>query len=128
MANDTAKKTEDVAAFLNGFILADDRIISNNGIRFGGSKHLSKLLLDLKKKINVSAIMNIAYLDNVEIFDFSFAYMTKDFGLKNQTNQIDILLHKGDFGIEPCAYILGKDAVDVSKKLLIIAEGIKNEK
>jgi predicted fused transcriptional regulator/phosphomethylpyrimidine kinase len=35
------------------------------------------------------------------------------------------LFHKGDFGIEPCAYIIGKDAVDVVNKLIKIKEKLK---
>jgi predicted fused transcriptional regulator/phosphomethylpyrimidine kinase len=128
MTSDNAERTEDVAAFLNGLIIADDRILSNNGIRFGVSKHLSKLLLDLKRKIDVNAIMNIAFLDKIKNLDLSVANLTKEFILIDKKKQIDILLHKGDFGIEPCAYILGKNAVDVSKKLLTIAEGLKDEK
>ena len=38
--------------------------------------------------------------------------------------QVDILLHRGDFGIEPCAYILGKNAVEVVNKFLKIREDI----
>ena len=34
-------------------------------------------------------------------------------------------MHKGDFGIEPCTYILAKDAIDVVKKIrLLISEKI----
>jgi len=40
------------------------------------------------------------------------------FQLKEPGKDFDILIHKGDFGIEPCAYLLGKDAVDVTNKLL----------
>jgi len=52
-------------------------------------------------------------------------YLTKNFKLKGDIKNIDILLHKGDFGIEPCAYILGKDAVDVVKKVIEIKEKTK---
>lgn len=128
MAKEKAKNTDDIASFLNGLIIADDKVTSNNGIRFGKSKHLSSLLLSLKNSLDVSSVMNIAYADFLENMDFNVGYLTKNYHLKEQKNQIDILLHKGDFGIEPCAYVLGKDAVDVSKKVLKIIDGIKNEK
>ena len=32
------------------------------------------------------------------------------------------------FGIEPCAYVLGSDAVDVAKKMLKIINGLNYEK
>ena len=72
--------------------------------------------------------MNIAYVENLENSNYNIEYLTKDFNLKESKKQIDILLHKGDFGIEPCAYVLGKDAIDVSKKALRIIDGIKKWK
>lgn len=120
-----AKNPEDVAAFLNGLIIVDDKVTSNNGIRFGKSRHLSSLLLYLRDHINVNAIMNIAFIKNVEKTNFSYSYLTKEFKLKETKKNVDILLHKGDFGIEPCAYVLGKDAVDVVDKVIKIREVIK---
>ena len=119
------KKIDDVGSYLNGFIIAEDKIIGNNGIRFGKSKHLSSLLLDLKKYIDINAIMNVAYFENFDRLNFKIGHLTKDFKLKEKGNQFDILLHKGDFGIEPCAYVLGKNAVDVANKILKIREEIK---
>jgi len=125
MTKENPAGSDDVAAFLNGLIIADDKITGYNGIRFGRSKHLSSLLLDLSDRINVDAIMNIAYVEKLENIGFNIGYLTKDFKMKDADKQVDILLHKGDFGIEPCAYILGKDAVDVVNKVLKIKEEIK---
>lgn len=125
MAKDNAESPEDIAAFLNGLIIADDKVTSNNGIRFGRSKHLSSLLLYLREIIDVNAIMNIAYIKDVLKTDFSFSYLTKDFKLEDNKKNVDVLLHKGDFGLEPCAYILGKNAVDVVNKVIKIKEVIK---
>lgn len=125
MAKEKAENSADVAAFLNGLIIADDKITNINGIRFGTSKHLSSLLLYLRKSIDIRAIMNIAYLENYESTGFCYSFLTKDFKLKENTKTMDILLHKGDFGIEPCAYILGKNAVDVVNKVIRIKEVIK---
>jgi len=127
MSKDQATNQDDVAAFLNGFIIADDKITGNNGIRFGKSKHLSSLLLDLKKNLNINAIMNIAYFKEISKCNLKIDYLSKDYNLMENKKSVDILIHKGDFGIEPCAYILGKDAVDVSKKLLQIINGFTNE-
>jgi predicted fused transcriptional regulator/phosphomethylpyrimidine kinase len=120
--------TDDIAAFLNGFVVADDKIIGYNGIRFGRSKHLSSLLLGLKEDLDTNAIMNIAYIRDLVSKNFSVSYLTKEYKLIDDNDQVDILFHKGDFGIEPCAYILGKDAVDVSKKVLRLISGLNNEK
>ena len=120
MAKQKAKNSEDVAAFLNGLIIADDKVTSNNGIRFGKSRHLSSLLLYLRDHIKINAIMNIAFIKDIEKTNFSYSYLSKDFKLKECKKNVDILLHKGDFGIEPCAYVLGIDAVDVVNKVITI--------
>jgi len=124
MAKSNAETSDDVASYLNGLIIADDIVTSYNGIHFGKSKHLSSLLLYLKKFFDVNAIMNIAFINNILKTDFHYSYLTKDFKLNDKKN-VDILLHKGDFGIEPCAYIVGKDAVDVVNKLIKIKEKLK---
>lgn len=125
MAKDIAESSEDVASFLNGLIIADEKVTGINGIRFGKSRHLSSLLLYIKDELNVNAIMNIAYSEGIKKSSFQYSFLTKDFKLKNSKKNIDILLHEGDFGIEPCAYILGKDAVDVANKIIRIKEEIK---
>ena len=121
-AIDKAKNPNDVAAFLNGLIVVDDKVASNNGIRFGKSKHLSSLLLYLKDVIGVKAIMNIAFINNIKKTNFNFDYLAKDYKLKDSKKNLDILLHKGDFGIEPCSYIIGNDAVDVVNKVIKLME------
>jgi len=125
MAKQKARNSEDIAAFLNGLIIADDKITNNNGIRFGKSKHLSSLLLYLKNHMNINAIMNIAFIKNIEKTGFSYGFLSKGFKLENTKKNFDILLHKGDFGIEPCAYVLGKNAVDVVNKVIKISEELK---
>ncbi len=55
----------------------------------------------------------------------NYVYLTKDFKLKDRLKKVDILLHKGDFGIEPCAYIVGENAVDVVNKLIKIKDKLK---
>jgi len=125
MAKQKALNSEDVAAFLNGLIIADDKVTNNNGIRFGKSKHLSSLLIYLREYININAIMNVAFIENVEKTSFSYSNLSKDFIFEDGKRNIDILLHKGDFGIEPCAYVIGKNAVDVVNKVIKINEELK---
>ncbi|MGF3554311.1 MAG: thiamine-phosphate synthase family protein [Thermoplasmatota archaeon] len=125
IALEKAENADDVAAFLNGLIVADNKVTSNNGIRFGKSKHLSSLLLYLKNIIDIKAIMNIAFINEIKKTSFNYDYLTKDYRLKNVKKNLDILLHKGDFGIEPCAYVIGKDAVDVANKVIKLMEELK---
>ena len=128
MAKNKAESSEDVASFLNGLIIADDKVIGFNGIRFGKSKHLSSLLLYLKAIIDVNAIMNLAYIKDIGKTGFNYSYLTKGFKFVDNKTKVDVLLHKGDFGLEPCAYVLGKDAVEVVNKVMRLKEefdGIK---
>ncbi len=125
MTKEKVEGPDDIAAFLNGLIIADDKVTSNNGIHFGKSKHLSTLLITLHDAIHVNAIMNIAYIKDLEKTGFSYGYLTRNFKLDGNKKKVDILLHRGDFGIEPCAYILGKDAVDVVNKVIKINEVLK---
>ena len=128
MSKEKPQNTDDVAAFLNGLIVLDDMITGYNGIRFGKSKHLSSLLLNLKEVLDVNAIMNIAFIEEKNALGFNVSYLTKEYQLLDNKTQVDIIFHKGDFGIEPCTYILGVNAVDVSKKFLRILDGFENEK
>jgi hypothetical protein len=125
MSKEKPTCNEDIASFSNGLIIADNCIVGYNGIRFGSSKHLSTLLLKLRENLNVYAIMNIAYVSNLSLTDLSIGYLTKEYELKKKYTSADILLHNGDFGIEPCVYVIGEDAVDVAKKVLKIGEKIK---
>jgi predicted fused transcriptional regulator/phosphomethylpyrimidine kinase len=117
-----AKTSDDIAAFVNGLIIADNKVIGINGVRFGTSKHLSSLLLYLKQHLDISAIMNISFLDDLGNHSFKYTYLTKDFKLEKIHDQIDILLHRGDFGLEPCSYVVGIDAIDVAKKVTRLLE------
>jgi len=125
IAKENAKKPEDVGSFLNGLIIADDKITGYSGIRFGKSKHLSQLLIYLKEKIHIRAIMNIAYLKNPHKTGLKYSFLTKEYKLNTHIKKVDMLLHKGDFGIEPCTYVIGVNAMDVAKKILKIKEEIK---
>jgi XRE family transcriptional regulator, thiamine biosynthesis regulator len=118
MSKKNPKNSDDVASFLNGFIIVDDKITGYSSIKFGKSKHLSSILIKHSKNLASNAIMNIAYNKEIEKTNFKIGFLTKIFQLKEPGKDFDILIHKGDFGIEPCAYLLGKDAVDVTNKLL----------
>ena len=125
MSKKNATKSEDIASFLNGLIIFEDKVKGYNSINFGKSRHLSSLLIKLGKDLNINAIMNIAYIKDLEKIKLNIGFLSKDFKLKNTNKNFDILVHKGDFGIEPCAYILGNDAIEVTDKLLKIIKEVK---
>jgi predicted fused transcriptional regulator/phosphomethylpyrimidine kinase len=121
------KSKDDVASFLNGLIIADDKVVGHNGIRFGTSKHLSDILLKIIDQSNFRSIMNIADISNFKIKNLKQFNLTRNFSVDGKIGSSDLLIHKGDFGIEPCAYILGVDAEEVADKLINILEEFSHE-
>jgi XRE family transcriptional regulator, thiamine biosynthesis regulator len=119
MSKNNAKSSNDIAAFSNGFMIINDRISMHSGIAFGKSKHLASLILYLKTINNsINSIMNIKYSSR-----FKGKYLSNDYKISDERFDIEndfILHHKGDFGIEPCTYIIGKDAEDVARRLLTL--------
>jgi len=108
----------DIASFLNGIIMLDDKVSSINSIQFGKSKHLASLLLYLKSiNKNINSIMNLKFDISLKNKGLSYSYLTPDYKIEDNCS-FDILLHKGDFGIEPCSYVLGNSAKEVANKVL----------
>lgn len=122
-----ASNKNDIASYHSGLILANSKIINHNGITFGTSNHLSKFLLQIKEKYpHVNAIMNLAYPPQLKkLKSIKTSKLTKDYQLEKYVEQPDLLLHPGSFGIEPCAYLIGKDANEVADKLHLILEEMK---
>jgi len=122
-----ASNKNDIASYHSGLILANSKIINHNGITFGTSNHLSTLLLQIKKKYpKVNAIMNLAYPKQLtKLKTLTTSKLTKEYLLETCAYQPDLLLHPGSFGIEPCAYLIGKDANEVAEKLHLILEEMK---
>lgn len=119
------KNRNDIASFSNGFLIINDRISMISEITFGKSKHLSELLLYLRSKNNeIGCIMNIKYLNNLNKSKWNVEFLTKSYKLNSVSSKIDILLHKGDFGVEPCSYVIGEDAIDVAKKVIKIEKEV----
>ena len=90
MSKKNAKKADDVASFLNGLIIIEEKIIGYNSIRFGKSRHLSSLLIKLSENLNSNAIMNIAYTKQIEKTRFKVGFLSKDFKLKNTNKNFDV--------------------------------------
>jgi len=108
----------DIASFLNGIIMLDNKVSSINSIQFGKSKHLASLLLYLKSiNKNINSIMNLKFDISLKNKGLSYSYLTQDYKIEDNCS-FDILLHKGDFGIEPCSYVLGNSAKEVANKVL----------
>ncbi|TRN03044.1 transcriptional regulator [Sulfolobus sp. E1] len=105
---------------------------------WGGSKHLAKVLLNVMKNFpTIRSVMNIKYDEKVERVLKILNYSYKKVGPQDHADDdkignlissaydsyVDVIIHLGGKGLEPNAYIFGKDPLDVAKKVINI--GIK---
>ncbi len=96
---------------------------------FGASRHLSELLLSLEGDL-YRAVINIKLDRGVEGAIGRTSLVPVTFNRKSNIDLFrfvkengagcDVILDHGDFGIEPCTYVLGKNAVDASRKVILI--------
>jgi len=118
-------------------------------IRFGASRHLGGMLLEVNKKWpSIRACMNIKYSEDVlralRCLGFKIASfdrtkeplevklregMSLKWGaqeaIKGLTEEPDAIYDLGDFGKEPMVRIFGKDALDVVRKVELIVSKLK---
>jgi predicted fused transcriptional regulator/phosphomethylpyrimidine kinase len=117
-----AKSKSDVASFPSGLVFSKNYLKTYLEPEFGTSRHLSEILLYVRK-INpgMQCVMNIKYsnvvLEKIKKAKFAYAFFNEDYKLDKSAKNFDILAHKGGFGIEPTTYIFGKSAKEVIEKL-----------
>jgi XRE family transcriptional regulator, thiamine biosynthesis regulator len=112
----TPKKTSDIASIAGGIVFINNVVSFYGPVGFENSRNLASLILKMKTHGNkYRSIMNIRYNS------YKTSLKTLNYNGGKIPKGTDILLHKGAFGIEPCAYILGNDAVDVVHKLSCLA-------
>jgi len=110
-----AESKEDIAAVPSGLIFVEGFLKSYINPEFRASSHLASVLLKIRKIDNsIKSIMNVQFNENLK----KAIKRLKVGKLNKETKECDIIIDEGGFGIEPCAYVLGKDAVDVVNKLL----------
>jgi len=104
---------------------------------FGASQHLSELLLALGNSKH-KAVINIKLDKDVEKALGRSSLKTVTFDRKGKKDlfrfakenaaECDVILDHGDFGIEPCTYVLGQSAVDASRKIILLMGEYNNGK
>jgi predicted fused transcriptional regulator/phosphomethylpyrimidine kinase/predicted transcriptional regulator len=114
MSLENAQNPMEVAAFPGRLAPVHGTVTAVSDPEFGASHHLASLLLKTKKR----AVINIKYTDRLTVIlrelGISFSYSMDECR--------DVLIDKGGFGIEPSAYIFGKDAVNAALTLLKISQ------
>ncbi len=119
VAKNQAVTKHDVAALPSGIIFDSKQAQSFASPSFSSSSHLATLLLKHKQK----SVMNVKY--SADILKkiktrYSHAYLLDDYSLeRNSSNkELDVMIHRGSFGIEPSTYIFGNNAKEVVQKCL----------
>ena len=114
MALQNASNPMEVAAVPGRLIPLHGKICAVSAPEFGASHHLASILLTTTNK----AVINIKYMEemlsHLEELNLSLSYTPEE--------PVDVLIDRGGFGIEPCAYIFGRNAVDAALTVLHIAE------
>ena len=122
MASSTATAKEQVASIPGRLITINNKLKAIMKPKFGSSHFLSELLLRIKRyNSDANAIINIKYNESIKKM-----LQKQKFGCVEDLNQlsssnlkdIDCIIEKGSFGIEPNAYFIGRDAIEVVNKVL----------
>lgn len=131
-----AENIMDIASIPGRLVPVGDGIRVLAPPEFGISRHLSTLLLSImKREPEYRAIMNIRYDPNVEqvLKDSGDRVLVLDrHRYENLPEMIrtmtripfKILIDPGDFGIEPCTYLLGQSAPAIVREALRIRDRI----
>lgn len=118
----------DVASIPGRLIVVRGKVMSPTAPEFNASRHTTNLLLMLNRmQPNIRSLMNISYnegiLDACKTLRFKEKLLLREdgnliIGILDQDD--DILIDEGAFGIEPCIYIVGRDALNVARKAIEI--------
>lgn len=114
MALANAANPMEVVAVPGRLVPLHGRVTAVSDPEFGASHHLASILIETGKK----AVINIKYTNEI----CSCLKMLRLSMGKSVKEPADVLIDEGSFGIEPCAYIFGRDAVDAALKVKKVAE------
>lgn len=144
MALPEAKSIEDVAAIPGRIVRVGNRVRAVSAPAFGASSHVAKMVLVAMKydkkmrsamniKFDASLIRTAKQKLAVSFYDRrkepkeikmqegrSTAWGAEQ-AIKKAGRVPDIIYHEGDWGKEPMIVVLGRDAQDVVKKVIVLA-------
>lgn len=124
-----AKDPADVAALPGGLVAFGPRIRPPTAPEFGVSRHLADILLaahaahpDVRAAVNVRpepAFLAAAKKAKLAVVEMPGADERDRAAVaKHVKKRVDVLWHKGDFGVEPIAYVFGADAVAAARAVV----------
>jgi hydroxymethylpyrimidine/phosphomethylpyrimidine kinase len=146
------RSVEDVAGILGRIVKFKKSVKASGAPEFGASSHLARILLKVMNyDPEIRSMMNIKYTPEVvkacerlglvvSFFDRSEEPQELkvveggtlpwgvDYAIKRIGEVPDIIYDKGDVGKEPMVRVFGKDALEVSKKVIKIANELSMKK
>jgi len=142
MAVSGAETLADVAAFPGRLTAVKGKLVAYSPPEFGASRHLASLLLKaLKTDPSVRGITCIKaasnIVDTLKALGLSYV-IAKRRGeglidplfraLETARRVPDVLIDPGGYGVEPVAYVFGKDAVDAVEKAVRIVKALVEQR
>ncbi len=101
----------DVVAIPGRMVEIKGRLRALTRPEFGASRHLSgKLLRVMSEREDVFAVINI-------LFNEEIGTAIELAGLKDE-----VIIDRGDFGREPCVYVLGRSATEAASRVMLLSE------
>ena len=152
MAYEGAEKPSDVIAIPGRIVKMGNRVKRTSDPWFNASEHVARAVLTIMKHSpSLRSAMNIKNTPTIIAAASDLGYTVSMYDRRKEPPEIkhvegmtipwgveeairtfggvpDIIYHDGDFGKEPMALIIGRDAVDVVKKAIRIAERVASLK
>lgn len=124
---------EDVASIPGRLIIVRNKAYSPTAPEFNASHHTTQLLLRLngmcssiRSIINIRADRHVREAcGNAGLFAIEAVREHGDLVIEGLSDGVDCIHDPGDFGIEPCIYIVGQDAACVAKKAIAVHSLLK---
>lgn len=126
---------QDVASLPGRLIVVRGRLMSPTLPEFHASHHTTNLLLEITgKNPSIRSLINIRHGPDVLSAADALGFVSVPLDRGNAGLRItalptgaDCLLDRGDFGIEPCIYLVGGDALDVSRKAVRLHSALQGK-
>ena len=123
IATSEAAEISDIAAFPGRLTPIGGQARPVSSAKFGGSSHLSNLLLELRRfDSSTSVIINLRWdsiisdiLEKLEIISSKLERDGESLSVNKRSTEAEALIDEGSYGFEPSLYIIGKSHKRVCK-------------
>ncbi len=136
-----AKTLEDIAGVPGRIVALHDKPKAVSKPEFGGSRHLAKVLLAVKRfSPHLNSVINLKFdslmEETVKSLGLKYSETKKNILVGRETEEaviesvseefkkaqfLDVVFDRGGYGIEPITYVFGEDSLKVVEKALKIA-------